>query len=115
MEKTTVLVLQKVQCKGYSNNLVPLTQAGADKEPSPPHRAPAKLHQNKLEPLDNSHCSCDSSHSSLKGESKKLASDPGLQWAFLSSKQKYPWTVFQLHQCLLKAEIYMKSSFRNFL
>lgn len=33
MEKTTVLVLQKVQCKGYSNNLVPLTQAGADREP----------------------------------------------------------------------------------
>lgn len=111
MEKTTVLVLQKVQCKGYSNNLTPLTQAGADKELSPPHQAPAKLHRNKLELLDNSHCSWDSSHSSLKGESKKLAPDPGLQWAFLSSKRKYPWTVFQLHQCLLKGKIYMKSIF----
>lgn len=61
----------------YSSKITATTSASlpsprhsADKAPSPAHWALTKLHQNKLELQVNSHCSCHSSHSSLKGEGK---------------------------------------------
>lgn len=85
-----------------------LTQAQGRSRPLPT--------EDKREQQDNSHCSCGSSLCSWRGESKIWHQSQGCnRQKYLSSKQKYPSTVFQLCHCHLKAKMYMKNTFWNFL
>lgn len=96
MEKSTVLVLQKVQFTGYSNNLslTPLTQARCRS-------------RTVCSPLSSRQVTPERTTATAPVVPAillwRVKAKSDTQRACMSSKQKYSWTLFQLPHCLLKA------------
>lgn len=112
---------KKKHCAGFTESAVQRLQQ--QPQPGSPHPGMVQVRNHLLPPelspsytrTNNSHCSCGSSHSSLKGESKAWHQTQGCSGPFCPVSRNTPGQFFSYISVSWKQQIYVKNSFWSFL